>query len=181
MKLTKEIILEVAQHEGLVRQAYKDSVGVWTWSVGLTDASGHLVERYIDSPASLEHCLGVWLWALQKYADEVEEAFEQPLQEYQKAAALSFHWNTGAIKKATWVKDFNNGKIGLAYKNFMNWSKPKEIIPRREAERQLFFNEKWVGKGTMTEYTEVDSKKRPVWSSAEVINVDEVLEELLSK
>lgn len=35
MEVTYRIALEVAYHEALVRRAYKDSVGVWTWSVGL--------------------------------------------------------------------------------------------------------------------------------------------------
>lgn len=40
MKITARVALELASHEGLVRQAYKDSVGVWTWSIGITSASG---------------------------------------------------------------------------------------------------------------------------------------------
>lgn len=179
MKLTKNIVMEVASHEGIIRQAYKDSVGVWTWSVGLTSQSGHLVERYIDNPATLERCLDVWIWAMQKYANEVEHAFDKPLTEAQFAAALSFHWNTGAIKSATWVKDFNAGRVNDAYRNIMNWKKPPEIIPRREAERDLFFNGVWSNDGTMTEYTKVSPNYNPVWSSARKIKVDSILEDLL--
>lgn len=177
--LTKKMVLEVAHHEGLVRQAYKDSVGVWTWSVGITNASGHNVERYIDNPASLERCLEVWVWLLEQYMEDVDKAFTMPLTEAQRAAALSFHWNTGAIHKATWVKDFNRGDMKAAYNNIMNWKNPPEIIPRRKAERELFFNNTWSGRGTMTEYTKVSSRHTPVWSSAKKIEVDDTLDRLL--
>lgn len=179
MILTKKIVMEVAHHEGLIRQAYKDSVGVWTWGVGLTSQSGHRVERYIDNPQPLERCLEVWLWALQRYADEVEKAFDRPLEDYQKAAALSFHWNTGAISYADWVADFNRGQPTQAYSSIMNWRSPSEVIPRREAERDLFFYKKWAGNGTMTEYTRLTSRYTPVWSSARKVEVSSVLDKLL--
>lgn len=179
MKLTKQIVMEVAHHEGLVRQAYKDSVGVWTWSVGITSKSGHNVERYIGAPASLERCLEVWVWLLGRYAADVDKAFHRPLTEAQKAGALSFHWNTGAIRSATWVEDFNKGNLENSYKNIMNWKNPPEIVPRRKAERDLFFKDRWSGSGDMTEYTKVTSHNTPVWSSAKVIKVDHILDKLL--
>ena len=62
--LTPRIVAEVLQHEGLAREAYRDSVGVWTWSVGITDASGQNVARYRDNPQSIERCLEVYVWLL---------------------------------------------------------------------------------------------------------------------
>jgi len=44
-----DVAMEVASHEAIIRQAYKDSEGVWIWSVGLTSATGHVVERYIGN------------------------------------------------------------------------------------------------------------------------------------
>src|SRR5690554_6331906 len=97
-KVDHEVALEVACHEALVRQTYKDSVGVLTWCVGMTNATGHTVERYIGKPASLQHCMNIYAWALDRYADGVRRAFKgTPLTKAQFAAALSFHWNTGAI------------------------------------------------------------------------------------
>lgn len=191
MTLSKNVMLELAGHEGLVRQAYKDSVGVWTWSVGITSQSGHLVERYIDKPQPLEHCLAVWEWVVrEKYAPDVLWAFDRPLKEHQFAAALSFHYNTGGAKywdknrkvwkKATWIEDYNRGDVTKAYEHFMNWSSPEEIIPRRKAERDLFFTGKWSNDGTMTEYTKVGAGYQPIWSSARKIKVDGILEDLLS-
>jgi lysozyme len=172
MQVTYRIALEVASHEAIIRQAYKDSVGVWTWSVGLTSATGHDVTRYIDKPAPLSKCLEVYVWALDRYADAVREVFAgYDLTEAQFAAALSFHWNTGAIKRASWVKSFKAGDMAGAKARFMNWVTPKSITARRAAERDLFFSGKWNNDGTMTEYTRLTASHTPVWSSAKKINV----------
>lgn len=171
-----DVALEIASHEAIIRQAYKDSVGKWTWSVGLTSATGHNVERYIGKPQTLEKCLAVYAWALENYAEEVREAFAgYSLTKAQFAAALSFHWNTGKIKTASWVKLWKAGSIAAARKAFMEWNKPAEIIPRRQKERDLFFDGKWSNDGTMIEYTRLTSKSTPVWSSAKRINVEKEL------
>ncbi|MDX1819307.1 MAG: hypothetical protein R3197_00295 [Paracoccaceae bacterium] len=165
-QITLRVALEVVCHEAIIRQAYKDSVGVWTWSAGLTSASGHDVTRYINNPQPMQKCLEVYIWALKRYADDVREAFYgRELTEAQFAAALSFHWNTGAIKRASWVKSWLAGDVSGARKAFMAWRKPPEIIERREKERDLFFDGKWSNDGTVAEYTRLTSKHMPVWSS----------------
>jgi len=179
MKITPRVAMEVAAHEGLVRQAYKDSVGVWTWSVGITSASGHSVERYIGKPQPLETCLSIWIWVLEKYADDVRTVLPG-LSEAQFAAALSFHYNTGAISRAGWVKKWKAGDVAGARKSFMDWRKPPEIIPRRQKERDLFFSGMWSSDGTMTEYTRLTKNHTPVWSSAKKIDVSAALVRLLN-
>lgn len=176
MQITYRVALEVAKHEGMVRQAYKDSVGVWTWSVGLTNATGHDVTRYIGKPQSLEHCLRIYVWALEKYADDVRQAFRgHVLTEAQFAAALSFHYNTGAISRATWVKQWRAGNVAAAKRSIMNWVTPPEITARRRGERDLFFDGKWAQDGFMTEYTRVSASGSPVWGSAKKIDVSQAL------
>lgn len=180
-KVDYEVALEIASHEAIVRQAYKDSVNVWTWSVGLTSATGHLVERYIGKPQSLDHCLRVYVWALDNYADAVRKAFKGVnLTKAQFAAALSFHWNTGAIAKASWVTKFKAGDIAGARKAFMLYNKPREIVGRREKERDLFFDGVWSNDGTMIEYTRVKPSGSIDWSSAKRINVEKELKAALS-
>jgi lysozyme len=171
-KITYKVALEVATHEALVRQAYKNAGDVWTWSIGLTSATGHRVERYIGKPQSLNHCLRVYIWALDNYADEVREVFKGvPLTEAQFAAALSFHWNTGAIRKASWVKSFLAGKTELAKKQFMLYNKPRSIIDRREKERDLFFAGTWAQTGRIGEYTRLHTNGSIDWSSRRSIDV----------
>lgn len=171
-KVDYDVAMEIAGHEAIIRQAYKDSGGVWTWSVGLTSATGHVVERYIGKPQSLAHCLRVYVWALDNYADEVRRVFAGfDLTKEQFTAALSFHWNTGGIGKATWVKKFKAGQMKAAEQAFMLYNKPAAIIGRRKAEANLLFRGVWANNGAMTEYTKLTAKSTPVWSSAKRINV----------
>lgn len=182
MTLTYRVALEVAFHEALVRQTYKDSVGRNTWNVGMTNATGHAVERYIGKPAPLQHCMNVYVWALRNYAKQVDEAFAgHELTEAQYAAALSFHWNTGAIKRAAWVEHWKAGKVAEARKAFMYWTKPPEIAKRRAKERDLFFDGKWASDGTMIEYTRVRKNMSPDWSSAKRIDVSKELKAAFGK
>ena len=167
-----EVAMEVAGHEALIRQTYKDSVGVLTWDVGMTNATGHTVERYIGKPASLQHCMNIYAWALGNYAAGVYRAFKgHVLTKEQFAAAMSFHWNTGAIETASWVRLWKAGDIAGAKLAIMNWVTPKEITGRREKERDLFFDGVWSNDGRMTEYTKLTKKMTPVWSSAIKIDV----------
>lgn len=175
-KLSADMAMEVASHEAVIRQAYKDSVGVWTWSVGLTSATGHDVERYIDKPQTLETCMVVYVWALQKYFEDVQKRFgKTPMRKSEITGALSFHWNTGQIKKAKWPDLWMTGQRGAAKSSFLSWKKPKEIIERRKKEAALFFDGVWNNKGTMTEYTKLTAKHTPVWSSAVLVDVKDIL------
>ena len=162
--LTPRIVGEILQHEGLAREAYRDSVGVWTWSVGITDASGHGVARYRDNPQPLEHCLKVFVWLLEtRYLPPVHAAFGAfDPAEHQLAAALSFHYNTGAIHRATWLKRFLAGDTDAARAAILDWRRPPEILPRRRKERDLFFDAKWSGDGTMAVYEVAKPGYHPV-------------------
>lgn len=179
-KLSTRALLELVYHEGIVKEAYKDSVGVWTWGVGVTNSSGHSVyPRYKDNPATIRRVLEVFKWLVEtRYLPPVISAFKGvALTESQLAAAVSFHYNTGGINRASWVKSYLNGDVGVAKRQFMNWRSPKEIIPRREAERDLFFDGKWSGNGSATVYTRVRKPSySPDWSSAERVDISKELE-----
>ncbi|MBB3991350.1 lysozyme [Croceicoccus naphthovorans] len=153
-RLSERTLLEIADHEGVVLEAYLDSVGVWTWGIGVTDDSGHKVGRYVDNPSTLERALEVYEWLLRtKYQPDVLAAFKGiALKEHQLAAALSFHWNTGAIREAHWVQLFCKGDVAGARKAIMNWSTPREIIGRRKCERDLFFDGRWSSDGDVLVY-----------------------------
>lgn len=174
-----DIALELLHHEAVVRQTYRDSVGVLTWSVGMTNATGHKVERYIGKPASMFQTLSIFVWALKNYARAVDEAFAgYPLTKAQYAGAVLFHWNTGRIKTASWVKMVKAGDMKGARESFLSWNKPTEIIPRRKAEAALFFDGVWASKGKplVTEYTRVNPKTlTPIWSSGKKVDVSEDL------
>lgn len=170
--LSTRTLVELADHEGVVLEAYKDVRGIWTWGVGVTTASGHAVERYIDAPTTLKRVFEVYEWLLRtKYLPDVLKAFEgYELSEHELAAALSFHYNTGGIKRAQWVKSIKQGLRNRAYDEFMNWRSPASIIPRREKERDLFFNGEWANKdGKVTIYSVLKPSYRPAISSGKRI------------
>ena len=147
--LTPRIAAELIAHEGIVTEAYRDTGGVWTWSVGLTDRCGHRVGRYRDNPQDLQHCLDIFLWALQRnYLPPVLDAFgsHAPL-EHELAAALSFHWNTGAIGRAEWIRLWREGERTRARDAMLNWVRPRSLLKRRQREQALFFDGRWTGDG----------------------------------
>ena len=180
--ITSKVAQELVAHEAIVREAYKDSVGVWTWSVGITNSSGHKVyPRYRDNPQTLRRCLEVFLWVLdKKYAPAVDEVFAgHTLTEEQFGAALSFHYNTGGIRVATWAKQWKAGNVAGARKSFMNWKKPPEIIPRRKKERDLFFDGTWSSTGKATEYPVKKPQYTPDWPRAKKVDIKPILDDLL--
>ncbi|KFB10322.1 lysozyme [Nitratireductor basaltis] len=174
MRVDFNVAMEVAAHEALVRQAYKDVKGVLTWCVGMTNATGHRVERYIGKRATLQHCMNVYVWALTNYAEQVKEVFkDHPLTQAQFAAAVSFHWNTGAIRSATWVTHFKAGDMKRAREAFLQWRIPAAIIERREKEARLLFDGIWSNDGTMLEFTRVRPNLSIDWSSGRKTSVRE--------
>ena len=182
--LSERTMLEIAEHEGLILWTYRDSQGVLTWGFGVTSASGHKVERYLDKPSTIERAIEVYEWLLRtKYRPELMDAFEgRDLTEAQLTAALSFHWNTGGIGRADWVRSFLRGKMQDARHEFMNWSSPREIIGRRKAERALFFDGVWTGDGFVTIYDKVGPiSLQPIWSSARQIDIRKEVRAALAK
>lgn len=180
--VTCKVALEILNHEAIVPEAYKDSEGVWTWAAGVTDASGHHVMRYKDNPQTIERCLEVSVWLMRtKYGPDVLKAFARPLTEPQFAAALSFHYNTGAIGRAEWVKSWNAGLYADAHEKFMAWRKPASIIERREKERDLFFDGAWSQDGRTTIYQVSKPSYSPKWSSAKRVDVSAILAKLLGE
>lgn len=176
--LTERVCLELLHHEAIVREAYRDSVGVWTWGVGVTSASGHGVERYKDNPQTVERVLEVFVWLLRtKYAPAVRDAFHaRALSEAQFAAALSFHWNTGSIGRATWVREFLDGSPAATVRaSFLEWRNPPEIRPRRAAESDLFFRDVWAGDGMTTVYPVRKPSYAPDWGKAQRVDVRDEL------
>lgn len=150
MEITAQIASELVHHEAIVLEAYKDSEGVWTWGIGVTDASGHKVAKYKDNPSDLRTALSVYVWLLNtKYAPAVRKAFlNQAITESQFAAGLSFHYNTGSILKTAWVDLFRDGKREEAEvflrSHYLNGG---DLQGRRNAEADLFFKGKWAGDG----------------------------------
>lgn len=149
---SKRGLAEIAAHEGIVLSRYKDSVGVWTIGIGHTAYAGGLEPANFHGELTTASAMALFATDIQKYEARVRKAFGRELPQHQFDAAVSFDFNTGAIHKAKWVHLFNAGNGQAARSSFMNWRKPKEIIPRRQKERDLFFDGKYSGDGYANAY-----------------------------
>jgi len=146
IKLTPRVVAYVAHHEAIVPEAYKDTRGVWSWGMGLATTGGYDIMQYKDKETPIVTCLRAAVNALNHdYLPAIIKAFgDRNLSENQVAAALSFHWNTGAILKAQWVKDFMGGALFPAEKDLRgNYTGNGLLQGRRDSEADLFFKGKW--------------------------------------
>lgn len=179
--LSPNAVLPLAVAEGLVPEAYKDSEGIWTWALGVTDKSGHLVQRYKDNPQPLEKCVEVSVWLLKKsYLPHVLKAFQgHDLTESELAAALSFHWNTGAILTTSWVKLFLAGKKKEARAFLENhYLNGGDLKSRRMWEAALFFDGKWPAETLVPVYGVAKPSYRP--KGAKKVDIRPMLEKALA-
>ncbi len=144
MQMTDRGLLALARHEGIVPGPYRDSTGIWTFGIGHTAAAGPpdpaTMPRGMpeDLDAAIREAFRLFRADLARYEAEVRRAVTVPLKPHQFDALVSFHYNTGAIARASLTKHINAGNPAAATKAFMNWRLPASVIPRREAERDLF-------------------------------------------
>jgi lysozyme len=137
-------ILALIVHEGVVPGYYLDSRKIPTWGIGHTAAAGYPNPKDMGRgmPANLDQALQqvfqVFVKDLAKYEADVRAAVKTPLAQHEFDALVSFHYNTGAIARATLTKHLNAGEKRKAGEAFLNWLKPAEIADRRKAEQKLF-------------------------------------------
>jgi lysozyme len=140
MKTSDKGIFALALHEGIVPGPYRDSVGVWTFGIGHTAAAGAPSPETMPrgETGDLARVFAVFRKDLASYEAAVARAVTVPVEQHEFDALVSFHFNTGAIGRASLVKRLNDGDRAGAADGFMAWRKPPEIIERREAEMHLF-------------------------------------------
>jgi len=164
MQMTERGLLALAGHEGVVPAPYRDSTGTWTFGIGHTAAAGPPDPAAMSRgmPADLDEGIGeafrVFRADLATYEAEVLAAVTVPLAPHEFDALVSFHYNTGGIARAALTRHLNAGDRAAAAQAFLNWRRPAEIIPRREAERDLFRHGRYPG-GAIPVWS-VDSKGR---------------------
>jgi lysozyme len=181
--LTVRAALELVEHEAIVQEWYRDGGGVGTWGIGVTNASGHNVDRYKDNPQSIERCLEVYLWLIHtRYLPDVERAFAgHELSEAEMAAALSFHYNTGAILHSDWVGDVIAGRRQEA-RNFLetHYLNSGALAKRRKQEAALFFDGTWIGDGRVLVYPVVKPSYHPDFAHAKIVDIRADMEKAMA-
>lgn len=155
MKVSDKGLIELVCHEGIVPYPYRDSVGVWTYGIGHTAAAGEPNPETMPRgvATSLKACVELFRKDLEKYEKAVLRAVKVPLKPHEFDAIVSWHYNTGAVATASWIKKLNAGDRAGAIKGIMDWNKPAEIIGRRTAERNLFRDGTYSSNGKALIYT----------------------------
>lgn len=144
MKTSANGIKELRASEGVRREAYLDSVGVWTIGVGHTASAGLPAPKkgMVISDAEVDEILARDLVLFEK---AVENAVKVPLNQNQFDALVNWTFNvgTGAMAKSTLVRKLNAKDYQGAADQFRVWNKAggevlKGLVTRRERERALF-------------------------------------------
>lgn len=156
MQTSDRGIAALVAHEGIVPGPYWDSAKppVLTWGIGHTAAAGAPIPANLprgmpaDLDATLREVFAVFRRDLARYEADVARAIgSTPCAQHEFDAAVSFHFNTGAIARAAWVDLWKSGRRTEAARSMLvNWRRPASIIERREAEQTLFLSGDY-GKG----------------------------------
>lgn len=151
--------LEVLEHEeGVVLRAYRCPAGVWTIGAGLTAASG-VVKPVAGMQITQDVARDLLIKALRRnYEPTVEMAMSQVSgskvtrpEQHEFDAGVSFHFNTGAIKRASWVKSWAADKARMVVRDqLLAWSKGGgRVLPglkaRRIREADMLLDGKYPG------------------------------------
>lgn len=179
MKTSDAGLFAIALHEGIVPAPYFDSVGVKTYGIGHTLGAGYpdpaKMQRGMPTnlDAALRDVFDLFRRDVAKYEAAVNRAVKVPVTQAQFDALVSFHYNTGAIAKASLVKRLNAGDVAGAATGFLAWMKPPEIKDRRTAEFALFA--KGVYPGGQVTVWQVSKAGKVIWKPARRLSKDQVL------
>ncbi|WP_210246256.1 lysozyme [Aureimonas fodinaquatilis] len=168
-------LAELAGHEGIVTSRYKDSVGIWTIGVGHTQAAGPPDPAKDTRTYEVQELIELFRKDVAKYEADVLRAVKVPLTQTQFDALVSFHYNTGGISNAQLTKSLNAKDYKRAGDQFMGWSKPAEIIPRRQKEQKLFQSGVYSNGGMANVYP-ASASGAVQWGKGKRIDVLKLLE-----
>lgn len=141
MRISEKGLEFLERHEGVVLKAYRDAAGVLTIGAGLTAASGVIKPRpgMIITAKQASQFLDLAL--RRNYEPAVGAAMPGAAQQ-EFDGGVSFHFNTGAIKRATWVPHWRRKDWSEVRRRLAAWNKGGgRVLPgltrRREEEYRL--------------------------------------------
>lgn len=103
MQTSAKGVAFLERHEGVVLRAYRCPAGVWTIGAGLTAASG-VVKPFAGMAISRAEATRLLQDALRRNYEPAVARVMPGAKENEFDAGVSFHFNTGAIGRASWVK-----------------------------------------------------------------------------
>ncbi|MCL4672661.1 MAG: lysozyme [Sphingomonadaceae bacterium] len=139
----------IKQFEGCARlrpdgrfAAYPDpGTGGAPWTIGWGTTGPDIGPNTVWSGP---HCDARLEADLVRYADEVRLALgDSPTTQHQFDALVSFHYNTGAIRRATLTRRHREGNHAAAEREFHRWNRAggrvlAGLVRRRAAEAHLY-------------------------------------------
>ena len=145
MQISSKGIAALEFEEGVVLRAYRDPVGRWTIGAGITSAAG-VGKVGAGMVITAKAAKSMLAQALNKnYEPAVSQAMPAAKQNEFDAGVL-FHWNTGAIGRASWVALWRAHAIPSAIAaKFRLWNKGggkvlPGLIKRRDRELKILLD-----------------------------------------
>lgn len=166
MKTSDKGLLAIAREEAVVLGSYKDSGGVWTIGIGHTASAG-APKPSPGMKLSLHEVIELFRHDIVKYEAGVNKAVKVALAQHEFDALVSFHYNTGAIARASLTKALNKGDRAKAAANFMAWTHDngrvvKGLVDRRARERAMFESGDYGNVATVPVFDKFPGKARIV-------------------
>jgi GH24 family phage-related lysozyme (muramidase) len=142
MRTSVHGLTSILAEEAVILSTYRDSGGVLTLGAGHTDSAGP-PKLELGMKINLKEAFNIFRGDIAKYENEVSTAVGVPLTQNQFDALVSWHYNTGAIRKATLTEKLNAKDYPGAAKEFARWNKSngkvlRGLIDRRERETAIF-------------------------------------------
>ena len=141
MRISEPGLAMLEAEEGVVLRAYRCPAGVWTIGAGLTAASGVVTPHagMVITPVLASAYLAKAL--ARNYEPAVKAAMPRALS-HEFDAGVMFHFNTGAIGRASWVKAWLRDDDTAARKGLSAWNKGggkvlPGLVKRRAREADL--------------------------------------------
>lgn len=122
MRTSARGIAGLEADEGVVLRAYRCPAGVWTIGAGLTAASG-VVIPVADMTITRAEATRLLDRALERTYEPAVRAAMPDAAQHEFDAGVSFHFNTGAIGRAAWVRAWRARDWPRVERGLMAWTK----------------------------------------------------------
>lgn len=131
MAITEQGLAVIRSFEGLSLKAYKDEVGVWTIGYGQTNDDAKVLGFTIKDGVTITKAQAEALLRssiARLYEPAVNKAMgdagttQASVLAARLDAGYSFHYNTGAIARATWVQKLKEGDMAGVHDSLVSWN-----------------------------------------------------------
>ena len=176
MHVSNKGMLAILHFEAIVLNRYKDVKGIWTIGAGVTHAAHPDIDpNTFTGELTLEQAFSSFRHLLKRYEADVEKAVHLPMLQNEFDSFVSFHWNTGGIAEAQFVREFNAGADHqVVAKHMMNWVRPKSLFARRRGEKRLFLHAEYPNLDVHVYHA--DKAGHVLWHSGKVLHAERALE-----